>query len=255
MTSVRFNRYKKRTYFGKSRILKRQPLTLTRGTKMSGRPIRASVYSLPIGMPEQFVTRLKYSTEFSINTLSTNPSEYIFKANGLYDPDYSGVGHQPMYFDQIRSVYHDYVVLSSKITCRVAPSTVTAVTPCAWGIALVRTQPTVGLMSGLAEIMENEKITRPRFSDGTPNTSSTTKYNAKAVSIFSAHKFFNVSKSEIKDNIDEYGSRGTSSDPAKTAYYECWTCPVGGNDPGTVNFVATIEYVVLFKNGKVIAQS
>lgn len=41
---------------------------------------------------------------------------HSFSANGLYDPDITGVGHQPMGFDQWMAFYGKYCVLESKAT-------------------------------------------------------------------------------------------------------------------------------------------
>lgn len=41
---------------------------------------------------------------------------YVFAANGLYDPNITGVGHQPSGFDQYMALYNEYVVLGSTIT-------------------------------------------------------------------------------------------------------------------------------------------
>jgi hypothetical protein len=39
-------------------------------------------------------------------------SELAFKLNDIYDPYYTGVGHQPYYHDQLAAVYGQYLVLS-----------------------------------------------------------------------------------------------------------------------------------------------
>lgn len=39
----------------------------------------------------------------------------VFAANGLYDPDITGVGHQPRGYDQIIQLYDHYVVTKAKI--------------------------------------------------------------------------------------------------------------------------------------------
>lgn len=40
----------------------------------------------------------------------------VISANGLYDPDLSGVGHQPTGFDQIMAMFNHYTVTGAKIT-------------------------------------------------------------------------------------------------------------------------------------------
>lgn len=53
-----------------------------------------------------------------------------YRANSCYDPDYSGVGHQPRYWDLLTPGWKTYTVLGSKITAEFFPTTTsTAVTP------------------------------------------------------------------------------------------------------------------------------
>lgn len=44
-----------------------------------------------------------------------------FRANSLYDPDFSGAGHQPMYFDEMSAIYNHWTVIGSKITATFVP--------------------------------------------------------------------------------------------------------------------------------------
>lgn len=39
----------------------------------------------------------------------------VYRANGMYDPDYSSSGHQPYGFDQLMAVYTSYMVIGSKL--------------------------------------------------------------------------------------------------------------------------------------------
>ncbi len=62
---------------------------------------------------------LTYHTNASVFTGSTGTcGTYVFAANGLYDPDITGTGHQPMGFDQMMLFYYHYTVLYSKITVK-----------------------------------------------------------------------------------------------------------------------------------------
>lgn len=40
---------------------------------------------------------------------------HVFSMNGLYDPDYTGTGHQPLGYDQYMNFYHHYTVTHAKI--------------------------------------------------------------------------------------------------------------------------------------------
>jgi len=58
--------------------------------------------------------------------VSTSDAQYSFAANGLYDPNITGTGHQPMGFDQIMLAFRHYVVVSSTATATLSnPAAVT----------------------------------------------------------------------------------------------------------------------------------
>jgi hypothetical protein len=41
---------------------------------------------------------------------------YVFRGNSLYDPDYTGTGHQPLLYDQYAAQYGKYRVTATRIT-------------------------------------------------------------------------------------------------------------------------------------------
>ncbi len=61
--------------------------------------------------PTRTVTRLDYTDQFDIVCTSGVLSVYTFNSNGLYDPDQTGTGHQPLGFDQYAAQYNRYRVL------------------------------------------------------------------------------------------------------------------------------------------------
>lgn len=64
--------------------------------------------------PMQKTCKLVYFQQLSINVAS-GVGQYIFTTNGLYDPNITGIGNQPLYFDQLMEIYNHYVVTSSAI--------------------------------------------------------------------------------------------------------------------------------------------
>lgn len=69
----------------------------------------------------KFLQKHKY-VENALNLASSTTQDavsvYRFSANGLYDPNITGTGHQPMLFDQCSALYDHYVVIGAKITVR-----------------------------------------------------------------------------------------------------------------------------------------
>lgn len=64
-------------------------------------------------VPDRLLVRLKYSTQ-QLSAAATSVTRR-FALNGLYDPDLTGVGHQPKAFDEWMAFYEKYEVKSSTI--------------------------------------------------------------------------------------------------------------------------------------------
>lgn len=58
---------------------------------------------------------LKYTETITLTTGALGVfATYFFAANGMFDPNITGVGHQPMYYDQYMALYNHYTVIASK---------------------------------------------------------------------------------------------------------------------------------------------
>lgn len=69
-------------------------------------------------LPDKYVVALPYVSETLSLTQGTAglAANWTFRANGMYDPDYTGTGHQPLGFDQMMPFYQKYTVIGAKIT-------------------------------------------------------------------------------------------------------------------------------------------
>lgn len=61
-------------------------------------------------------SRLVYNDNRTITSTAAASNSYVYSVNGLYDPDITGTGHQPIGFDQLISLYDHYTVTNCKIT-------------------------------------------------------------------------------------------------------------------------------------------
>ncbi len=88
---------------------------------------RVSLFTnIPRGLnplPFKLVTKLAYHANYTTGSGASAGSTTVrvFNASSCYDPDYSGVGHQPLGFDQLMPMYDHYVVLGSKIHVKACP--------------------------------------------------------------------------------------------------------------------------------------
>lgn len=131
-------KYAKRSFSKRvaSRALKSKPFSINRGL---------SFVNGISGFPDSLRTTLKYHQDIGISSASGAVAGNTFRANSLYDPDETGTGHQPMYFDQLAAVYGRYQVVASTIRVCFTPVTETAGTS-DWLFGIVG-QSTNGLSS------------------------------------------------------------------------------------------------------------
>lgn len=80
--------------------------------------------SLKIGgntFPASMWTKHRYCQQVTLaadNLTGRTGSEVAFRLNGLFDPDFTGVGHQPLGFDQMTPLYSLYRVYKVDINVR-----------------------------------------------------------------------------------------------------------------------------------------
>ena len=70
------------------------------------------------GFPPKYRTTLRYFqsvyTDVSVGLMGT----YSFRANGIYDPDLTGIGHQPLGRDTLAEIYTKSIVIGSRCTAK-----------------------------------------------------------------------------------------------------------------------------------------
>jgi len=68
------------------------------------------------GFPQQLTMTHRYvANAISITSTLGVMGHYQFSANGMFDPDITSSGHQPLYFDQVTALYNHYHVIGSRI--------------------------------------------------------------------------------------------------------------------------------------------
>lgn len=76
-----------------------------------------ALYRTPLWPVSKLIkNQLYYDDNFTLTGISGVMATHVFSANGLYDPDFTGTGHQPIGFDQLIQSYNHYSVIRSKIT-------------------------------------------------------------------------------------------------------------------------------------------
>lgn len=227
----RYVRRKKRTF------KRRRPM---RRRRHYARPASA------IAPPSRMVA-FRYAETVSINSPGgAFPAVYTLRANSLFDPNRTGIGHQPFGFDQAMIFYDHFTVVGSKITVKFIPTTVPPAQTIAIGIRLVDSATN---MITYAQIQE----TKQNSVDLLLNHGSDNKFVTASMT-FSAKKFFGKSPTSMIGDGQYKGSASTN--PLEGAYFQVWTAPIIATDnPPIIDCQITIDYTAVLTERKPISQS
>nr|QTE03410.1 MAG: putative capsid protein [Phoenicopteridae CRESS-DNA-virus sp.] len=79
---------------------------------------------LQFGFPTKIITILRYVNAHAAVSTSGGISTIVYRMNGPFDPDLTGIGHQPMYWDRYAAIYQSYRVLGARLTAIVSPQSI-----------------------------------------------------------------------------------------------------------------------------------
>lgn len=72
-------------------------------------------------IPQRFICRMKYADTFTVSTSGISPTgTYRFNLNSIFDPNRTGVGHQPYGRDTFDTLYNRYRVIKCSYVIMVA---------------------------------------------------------------------------------------------------------------------------------------
>lgn len=104
--------YRRRRYVARKRAYRKKS---TYRRRKAYRRRRSARFARPRGnvlFPSKRRIVLRYCEDFTGSTTSLTGIQ--FRANSLYDPYYTGTGHQPRGFDQMAAFYNAYEVISCR---------------------------------------------------------------------------------------------------------------------------------------------
>lgn len=93
----------------------------------------AVIRSAPGMLGKTFAKKFRYCDQINIDAGISTPTVHTFRVNSLFDPDLTGVGHQPIATDQLLGVFYNHAtVISAKLS--VTFITLGTSNPCVVGI-------------------------------------------------------------------------------------------------------------------------
>lgn len=178
-----------------------------------------------------------YEFALSVTTGVGTAGNYVFSANGCYDPNITGTGHQPMGFDQMMTLYDQYTVVGAKITVNFCSTTTVT-------CGAVYVNPLNVPETNIAKIVENGLVGAVHIDSGS-TTGGTGQRVASVTKALNMAKYFG--RPNIESIVNDPELHGTAAaNPTEQVYFvvSAWDFILGGS--ATVYFDALLEFDVIF---------
>lgn len=154
----------------------------------------------------------KYSSLITLDAAAGLVANHVYSANGMFDPNISGAGHQPLGYDQMATLFQDYTVIGVKFTAKFTN----------YGGASNGTLHTY--VVGIYPSIDNGGSTNPHVcleSRGAVwTTIRDTSPSATLVKKLSPATYLGFKKSDAMAEVDLKG--GTGNNPLKEVYFNVW---------------------------------
>ncbi len=100
------------------------------------------------GFPARLEVPLRYHMTTALTSTTGNTARQIFRWNSIFDVDFTGTGHQPLYHDTYQAIYNHYVVVKAHARIKFIN---TSVSPVLVGIVTDDSTTTSTTLDTLAE--------------------------------------------------------------------------------------------------------
>lgn len=205
-----YSRYKRPFYWPKKYKKKKK----TRRLNSNDLTVRQTI------LPNRYKFVSNYADQFNLST-SVGLAHHIFRVNSLYDPDFTGVGHQPKGFDNLMQMFNKFVVIGFRalITCE---NTVNGV---GHQVGAYMSQSSSSLGS-IDDILESGNVSVYNVDGDSSGGNTIRTFLVKGA----PHRFLSVD-----DPLDDNELRGTeTANPSKAVYLHVFANPIdptatGGN--------------------------
>jgi len=192
------------------------------------------------GFPKKILIKHRYAQAVGITASTGTLVSTRISANGMYQP--IAGGHQPMYFDQMSTMYDHYCVIGSKIKVIAAADSSSSLTKPVI-IGLYVNDDTTGYVTNIQAVQEFQQgKTAVLNFNATKPVSLTAKWSAK--------KYF--SKNPLA-NSELQGS--PSANPSEQSYFQICAQDITQAVNATIDVWVEVTYIAIWKELIDVAQS
>ncbi len=177
-----------------------------------------------------YTGQLYFDGAATLTGTSGTVASYVFIANGLYDPNVTGTGHQPMGFDQMMAIYEQYTVVRSTITVEFNNTSTFPVR------AYLYLAPDTTALTNTAGIVENGLVKHVSLAAaGTAGCLKRLSLNCDV-----ARYFGRRSQRELLDDVNLFGT--AAANPTEGVYFVIAIQDFNASATATVNILPEISY-------------
>lgn len=195
--------------------------------------------------PPRTKVRLKYVDLITLDPATSTFTDYVFRANSPHDPDYTGIGHQPLYWDQLSSRYEKYVVTGAKLKMSFIPTTSsTGVAPGYFGCFM--SENTAFSYADELHAIEDGQT----FKIAGPVTGSGRNTAVERAS-------FSLTKQAVTPGgkNDDTNQGIVGGNPATGYYFHCWAASPDQTNSFAMQFIIELTQDIELFNRDIVAQS
>lgn len=223
-------------YYGKSR--KGRKLVKKANKRIRGKYYAVKAGPLSLTSPAMY-TKIRYRQKLTL-TASTTFQYNVFRLNSPYDPDYSGVGGQPMGFDQLAALYNKFTVYGCKVvvTCAQVGAVPTTV--------VMAPQKVVSYGTATPDELQERRLSVSR--------KCTAERPCVLKRYYPMSGLFGVSKRDILGDEGDFASSSSAS-PTKNFYLLVGQQPVDSASGTSVYMDVELTYYLKAFENKALARS
>jgi len=220
----------------------------------AGRPTRATTHERKINndmlmstpifpVSRKIVAQRYYDFHHELTGTAGAVNTYVYTANGLYDPDISGTGHQPLGFDQMMLFYEQATVVRSRIKVTFCNTLSTF-----FARAALYVSPDGAAMTVANEIIENGLVKTCMLGFG--NGASSVKELSLELDI---GKYFGRKGGDIVN--DDNLQSTAAANPVEQVYYNLAIWAATSASTVVIGYDTIIEYDVVYHEPRKVASS
>jgi len=192
----------------------------------------------PVPPRKPFVLRYAESgpthTALAVGVAGVGGTEIVYALNALFDPNISGAGHQPFYYDQMVACGYqryrvDYVSIKIRAMSPNNPDVGLQVQLDAWNGA-------AGTLTGISWNTANERPQNWYLAPGT-----TIGYKDLNLEKISIAKLQGMTTRELQTNVEDYTAVVTAN-PARSPYLRLAAINTSGSNAGTIDCTVELTF-------------